>query len=47
VSKTDGGGSTTYFAYDEAGHPVGEYDTNGTVIEETVWFGDLPVAVIK
>lgn len=40
-------GSDTYFAYDEAGHLIGEYDSSGAAIEETVWLGDLPVAIIK
>ncbi len=37
----------TYFFYDEAGHLIGEYDTNGLSIQETVWMGDTPVAVMK
>ncbi|MBF0526412.1 MAG: hypothetical protein HQK56_15110, partial [Deltaproteobacteria bacterium] len=45
VSKT--GAATTIFAYDEAGHLLGEYDSAGSVIQETVWLGDLPVAVLK
>ncbi|HTP26246.1 MAG TPA: RHS repeat-associated core domain-containing protein, partial [Anaeromyxobacteraceae bacterium] len=40
-------GSDLFFAYDEAGHLIGEYDSTGAPIEETVWLGDLPVAVIK
>jgi RHS repeat-associated protein len=40
-------GSDTYFAYDEAGHLIGEYDSTGAAIEETVWLGDTPVAVVK
>lgn len=40
-------GSSTYFAYDEAGHLVGEYDNSGNLIEETVWLGDTPVATLK
>ena len=39
--------STSYFAYDEAGHLLGEYDAAGDLIQETVWFGDIPVAVLK
>jgi YD repeat-containing protein len=39
--------STVYFAYDEAGHLLGEYDAEGDLIEETVWLGDVPVAVLK
>jgi len=40
-------GTDVFFAYDEAGHLIGEYDTTGAPIEETVWLGDLPVAVLK
>jgi RHS repeat-associated protein len=40
-------GTDTFFAYDEAGHLIGEYDATGVPIEETVWLGDLPVAVVK
>ena len=36
-----------YFVYDEAGHLVGEYDNSGNLIEETVWFGDTPVATLR
>ncbi len=37
----------TYFIYDEAGHLLGEYNQNGTPIQETVWLGDMPVAVMS
>jgi RHS repeat-associated protein len=40
-------GAETYFAYDEAGHLLGEYDGTGAAIQETVWLGNLPVAVVK
>jgi RHS repeat-associated protein len=40
-------GSDLYFAYDEAGRLIGEYDSTGTPIQETVWLGDTPVAVMK
>ncbi|MDM4769257.1 RHS repeat-associated core domain-containing protein [Solimonas sp. SE-A11] len=47
VSKTVSGSGTVY-AYDEAGHLVGEYDAaTGTAIQETVWMGDTPIAVVK
>ena len=46
VKKTTSG-SSTYFAYDEAGHLVGEYDNAGNLIQETVWFGDLPIATLR
>jgi RHS repeat-associated protein len=37
-----------YFAYDEAGHLLGQYDASGNADQqETVWLGDLPVAVLE
>ena len=38
---------TVLNAYDEVGHVLGEYDGTGTLIEETVWLGDTPVATLK
>ena len=37
--------ATIYF-YDEAGHITGEYDDHGNVLEETVYLGDIPIAVL-
>ena len=34
------------FLYDESGHLVGEYNSTGGLVEETVLLGDMPVAVI-
>ena len=34
------------FVHDEAGHLIGEYDTAGARIQEHLWLGDQPVAVI-
>lgn len=45
VKKSNAG--DVYFAYDEAGRLIGEYDSAGTPIQETLWLGDLPVAVVK
>ncbi|RTL88502.1 MAG: RHS repeat protein, partial [Hyphomicrobiales bacterium] len=49
VSKRDAAtpSTDTYFVYDEAGHLIGEYNSSGARIEETVWLGDLPVATIQ
>jgi RHS repeat-associated protein len=33
--------------YDEAGRLAGEYDGAGKLIQETIWFGDLPVATLR
>ncbi len=35
-----------YFVYDEAGHHTGKYDGGGSLLWETAWIGDLPVAVL-
>jgi YD repeat-containing protein len=41
------GNGTTRFVYDEAGRLIGEYNLAGVPIQETVWLGDIPVAVLK
>jgi RHS repeat-associated protein len=46
VRKT-AGGTVTRFMYDEAGRQLGEYADDGSLVEETVWLNDLPVAVVK
>jgi RHS repeat-associated protein len=46
VRKTTGGVST-YFFYDEAGHLIGEYGDSGNLIQETIWFEDIPVATLR
>ena len=46
VSKVTSGIGTR-FMYDEGGHLIGEYNVSGNRISETVWFNDLPVAVMK
>jgi len=45
--QKSGPGGTTVFAYDEAGHLLGEYTGAGVLVQETVWLGDLPVATIR
>jgi RHS repeat-associated protein len=40
-------GGTELQMYDEAGHLVSEYGIHGTLIEETIWMDDTPVAVIQ
>jgi RHS repeat-associated protein len=51
VSRSGYGASTIpggeeAFAHDQAGHLLGEYDGTSKAIQETVWLGDLPVAVL-
>jgi RHS repeat-associated protein len=46
AAATTGTGSLyIYFAYDEAGHLIGEYDQNGNLIEEHIWLGNRPLSV--
>ena len=40
-------GVATLFAYDEAGHLTGDYTATGSASVETIYLGDLPVAVLK
>ncbi len=35
------------YVYDPSGHLIGEYDSNNTARQETIWLGDTPVAVVK
>jgi len=39
--------ANTLFAYDEAGHLIGEYDETSQAITETVYLGDTPIAALK
>jgi RHS repeat-associated protein len=46
--QTSGGPTgTVLYWYDEQGHLLGEYEGSGTLIEETVWLGDIPVATLR
>ena len=45
--KSGTGVTTTHFTYDEMGKLMGEYDATGQPIEETLYLGDLPVAVLR
>jgi RHS repeat-associated protein len=48
VAKTSAALSTggRLYAYDQAGHLIGEYDNNKARQQEHIWLGDLPVAMI-
>lgn len=35
-----------YVVYDESGHWLGEYDSNGATIQQAIWMDDLPVGVL-
>jgi RHS repeat-associated protein len=48
VKKSGGAiANPIYFMHDETGHLVGEYDSSGDLIQETVWLGDIPVATLR
>lgn len=46
VAKFSKDALKSVFVYDERGHIVGEYDGAGKVLNETVYLGDIPVAVL-
>ena len=46
-NSKSGGGVSIVFMYDEAGHLLGEYTGAGSLIEETVWMEDLPIATLR
>lgn len=46
VEKKGGAGAAVRYVYDEAGRLIGEYDDAGKAIQETVYLGDLPMAVM-
>jgi YD repeat-containing protein len=39
--------ATNRYVYDEGGHLLGEYDVNGHAISETVYLGDMPIALLR
>ncbi len=47
IATSGGPAGTVLYWYDEQGHLLGEYDASGTLIEETVWLGDIPVATLR
>ncbi|WP_240321138.1 RHS repeat-associated core domain-containing protein [Xanthomonas oryzae] len=40
------GTTNTYTLYDEAGHWLGDYDTNGAPKQQAIWLNDLPVGLL-
>jgi YD repeat-containing protein len=47
IEVSGGAAGTVLYTYDEAGHLLGEYNGTGSLIEETVWLGDIPVATVR
>ncbi|GAB6140462.1 hypothetical protein JCM14076_11910 [Methylosoma difficile] len=46
-SSTSFTASPFRYLYDPAGHLIGEYNKSNAVVQETLWLGDLPVAVVR
>ncbi|WP_425509702.1 RHS repeat-associated core domain-containing protein [Xanthomonas euroxanthea] len=40
------GTTNTYTLYDEAGHWMGDYDSNGAPKQQAIWLDDLPVGLL-
>jgi len=47
IAKSQTGKVDAYYFYDESGRLVGEYDAQGTPIQETIFLENLPVAVLR
>jgi hypothetical protein len=47
TKKSGGVAGTVVNVYDEAGHLLGEYNGTGGLVQETVWLGDIPVAILR
>jgi RHS repeat-associated protein len=47
IKVSGGSPGTVLYAYDEAGHLLGEYSSTGALVEETIWLGDIPVATLR
>lgn len=45
--EASGPAGTTIYVYDQDGHLLGEYDGSGSLIRETVWLGNIPVATLR
>ena len=42
----DTGPITTHTLYDEAGHWIGDYDSNGAAVQQAIWMGSTPVGLL-
>lgn len=47
VAKSEQKRLTSFYVYDGQSNLLGEYDAGGLPVQETIYFGDLPIAVIK
>ena len=47
VAKVNLSTGNRYFAYDKAGHLLGDYNAQELAIQETIWLGDMPVGTVS
>ncbi len=47
IMREGGGLPRILFYYDEEDHLIGEYNSTGALVQETVWLGDIPVAALR
>jgi RHS repeat-associated protein len=47
IKQSGGASGTVLYMYDDVGHLVGEYSGSGSVIQETVWLGDMPITTLR
>jgi RHS repeat-associated protein len=47
VKRSGGTPGTVLYVYDDAGHLLGEYNSTGGLVQETIWLGDTPVATLR
>jgi len=47
VKRVGGTPGTVHYVYDEARHLLGEYNSTGALVQETIWLGDTPVAKLR
>ncbi|NOT88643.1 MAG: RHS repeat protein [Lysobacter sp.] len=45
VQRSGGSSAPMYFAYDDGGHWMGQYDTNTATVQQIIWLDSLPVGV--
>ncbi len=45
--KKETNSENIYFVYDENGQLIGEYNSNGEVIREYIYLGNMPVAMLS
>ena len=47
IRREPADGAAVYTLYDEAGHWLGDYSTDGSALQQAVWLEDYPVALLS